>query len=130
MNTENEFTPTTQEPGWLLLKDDCCETQEGQANPVLQVSLSVSVDGRTLSLDVKTDHPCGIKQVDVDLRIITSNAEVWKLIATEHGSFTWTFSPQGDRQLPEPIGVSASVIVLAISDCGTFARETRRMYLF
>ena len=130
MNTEHEFASNPQEPAWLLLKDDCCETQEGQANPALQVVLSVSVDGRTLSLDVQTDHPCGMKQVDVDLRIITSNAEVWKLIATEHGSFTWTFSPQSDRQLPEPIGVSASVIVLAISDCGTFARETRRMYLF
>ena len=130
MNTRQESNSSPIEPSWLLLKDDCCETQDGQANPSLQVTLSVSADGQTLKLDVNTNHPCGIKQVDVDLRFITSNAEVWKLIATEHGSFSWTFSPTSDRQLPEPIGVSASVIVLAISDCGTFARETRRMYLF
>lgn len=130
MNTEDSILQGPQDSSWLLLKDDCCETQEGQANPLLSVNLFVSVDGKSLKLDVTTDHPCGIKQVDIDLRFITSNAEVWKLIATEHGSFSWTFSPRDERQLPEPVGVSASVIVLSISDCGTFARETRRTYLF
>ncbi|MEO1304032.1 MAG: hypothetical protein AAFV37_03575 [Pseudomonadota bacterium] len=130
MNTDTSGLDTPKDSGWLLLNDDCCETQEGQANPLLSVTLWVSVDGQTLTLDVETEHPCGIKQVDIDLRIITSNAEVWKLITTERGSFSWAFSPQDLRQLPEPIGVSASVIVLSISDCGTFARETRRTYLF
>ena len=130
MSTTNAESTTPNAFKWVLEEDDCCETMAGQANPTLDIDFSVSADGGSLDLKVDAKHACDIDHLDVDLQIITADAALWKLRASEKGSFHWSFGPNQPHKLPDSIGVNASVIVSATSVCGTFTREQRTAYLF
>lgn len=130
MSTSHAERTTSPSLNWILEDDECCETLEGQANPSLKIDFKVSPDGGSLDLKVDASHACNIYNLDIDLQIITADAALWKLRASEKGSFHWSFGPNRQHKLPDSVGVNASVIVSATSECGTFTREQRTAYLF
>lgn len=115
---------------WMPVPDDCCRTQAGQQTPSLTVDFRVSGGGTELLLKVDTDHPCGIKQIEAQLRLLADPDHLWSLNARMTESFEWKFGPNETRQLPEPIGPSVSVLILSISECGNVARYQRDIRRF
>ena len=115
---------------WVPVKNNCCQTQAGTQNPSLAVEFQVSGGGTGLRLKVDTDHPCGIKQIEAQLRLIADPAQLWSLNARMTESFEWTFGPNETRKLPAPIGPSVSVLILSISECGNVARYQRQISRF
>lgn len=107
---------------WMPAPDNCCQTRAGQANPSLNVEFDVGGGGTELQVKVDTDHPCGIKQIEVRLRLLADPAQLWILNARMTESFEWKFGPNETRQLPAPIGPSVSILILSISECATLAR--------
>jgi hypothetical protein len=130
MSTSNAESTLPTPFNWVLEDGECCETQAGQANPALDIDFRVSADGGSLDLKVDARHACDIYNMDVDLQIVTADAALWKLRASEKGSFHWSFGPGQEHKLPDPIGVNASVTILATSECGTITREARKAFLF
>lgn len=130
MNTSNAKSTGATPFKWVLEDGECCETLAGQANPALDIDFKVSADSRSLDLKVDARHACDIYNLDIDLQIVTADAALWKLRASENGSFHWSFGPGQAHQLPDAIGVNASVTILATSESGTFTREARKAYLF
>lgn len=118
------------ETDWVPVKTECCDTQEGRANPSLNVDFQVSGGGTELYVKVDTDHPCGIKQIVVQIHLIADPRQVWTLNAQMTKSFEWKFGPNETRQLPEPIGPSVSILVISISECATVSRVKRDIARF
>ena len=114
----------------MPVPDDCCRTQAGQQTPSLTVNFRPGGGGTELLLKVDTDHPCGIKQIEVQLRLIADPNQLWSLNARMTESFEWKFGPNETRKLPAPIGQSVSVLILAISECGNVARFQREIRRF
>lgn len=115
---------------WMPVANDCCQTQAGSQDPTLSVDFQIRGGGTGLLVKVDTDHPCGIKQIEVQLRLIADPARLWSLNARMTESFEWTFGPNEARQLPEPIGPGVSLLVIAISECATAARFSRDIRRF
>nr|WP_070959108.1 hypothetical protein [Hyphomonas sp. Mor2] len=115
---------------WMPTPDDCCQTRAGQANPSLNVDFEIGGGGTELLVKVDTDHPCGIKQIEVQLRLIADPSDLWALNARMTESFEWKFGPNETRQLPAPIGPGISILILSISECATVSRYTRDIRRF
>ena len=130
MSTPKAESQTPNQFQWVRETGECCESMAGQANPSLDIDFSISADGESLDLNVDAKHACDIHNLDIDLRIVTADAGLWKLRASETGSFNWSFGPGREHKLPDAIGVNASVIISATSECGSFTREQRTAYLF
>jgi len=115
---------------WRQQEDSCCQTRAGRANPTLDVDFQIGGGGTELTVKVDTDHACGIKQIEVVLRLVADPADIWILSARVTKSFVWKFGPNEARQLPATIGPSVSLLVLSISECATVSRERKMIQRF
>ena len=115
---------------WMPTPDDCCQTAAGSQDPSLNVDFQIGGGGTELLVKVDTDHPCGIKQIEVQMRLLADPRQLWSLNARMTESFEWKFGPNESRQLPAPIGPSISILVLSISECATVARFQREIRRF
>ena len=99
MITSHAERTTSPSFNWILEDDECCETQEGQANPSLNIDFKVSPDGGSLDLKVDASHACNILNLDIDLQIITADAALWKLRASEKGFFSLVLRSEPTAQI-------------------------------
>jgi hypothetical protein len=69
-SSSQERKEPVQETEWAQVKEDCCDTEDGRKKPSLTALFELAVSGESLAVVITAQHACGIRAINLDLRIL------------------------------------------------------------